>query len=120
MSGSETFLGLTKQKFAGLVCLLVCISIGALGAAIVLSTRSTSDSVTRNRRTLDYLCLTTKVLDQLTVAAANQITQNFVNGTYYKLERQGILTVANVKAARVALTKYEDAHLTLKANGACR
>lgn len=59
---------------------------------------------------LRYLCETTLVLDDLVVAARDQIQLNFDNGTYARLVKTGVLTQENVDAARDTLAQYKASH----------
>jgi len=76
--------------------------------------------VRNNQKSITYICSTTSVLDNLVVAAAGQIEQNFKNGTYGKLERAGVLSDKNVAAAETTLEQYRAAHQKLQHTAACR
>lgn len=100
----------------------VIVSIALLPTCAYLIGNRTADNtraIDRNHGALAYICATTSVLDDLVKAARDQINANFENGTYRKLKQRGILTKANVRAARETLVQYRAAHWQLQANGAC-
>lgn len=77
-------------------------------------------NIKQQQNAINYICSTTTVLDELVVSGANSIQENFDNGTYQKLERQGIISQANIEAAHALLNKYREADFKLKHNGVCR
>ena len=73
-----------------------------------------------NHRSIQYICSSNSVLNQLVVAAHDQIDKNFEDGTYDRLVKQGLLTRANVEAAVKTREKYQEAHIKLTNNGPCK
>lgn len=65
------------------------------------------------RAQVKFICSTTGVLDVIVVSAADQIAENFKNGTYDNLVKRGIANAANVRAAQTTLVAYRKAHTRL-------
>lgn len=79
----------------------------------------TKKALGRAQRALRYECSTNRVLDGLVVAGAAQIEQSFANGTYQHLLERGIISEANVQAARDTLAQYKASHKKLTDRSAC-
>lgn len=116
----DTFLGLTKFQFVSVCALIALVMIALFGAIALIRINNNQNEIDRSKKALTYICKTTNVLDDVVVAAANQSEENFKNGTYTNLRKRGVITDANIKAARQALMNYRKAHLLLQQNKDCR
>jgi hypothetical protein len=67
-----------------------------------------------------YLCSVVRALDPLIVAQIQQISLNFKNGTYARLQRIGVLTAENVQASKDLLMQDRAAHLILSQTKPCQ
>jgi hypothetical protein len=68
---------------------------------------------------LAYICSTTLILDKIVVNQAQQIQENFTNGTYQRLLDKGIITQKNINDAATTLKSFTDAHNVLRNSSAC-
>lgn len=93
---------------------------GVLIFLVITRVTNNGDQINRNQQALAYICSTTSILDALVVQVRDQIDGNFENGTYEKLLRQGIYTSAAIEEAHTTRHRYQQAHLKLEANGACK
>lgn len=75
--------------------------------------------VAANHRAIGYICSTTSVLDDLVAQQAEQIKENFDNGTYEHLLALGVIKQSNIDQARRTLVQFNRSHKKLTKKSAC-
>lgn len=108
---------ITKGALRGLIAAYLLVVVGFVG--IWHLQHKQAGVAAANRRAIIYICSTTDVLDHLVVSASGEIDASFKDGTYKRLERNGILSTERIQAARHSLRQYRKAHVKLTKTSAC-
>lgn len=92
-----------KWRYVQLV-VLVLLAIQSLLS--VNTVRKSNNAINANRKTLAFLCETSGGLSTVLSDAADQIQENFDNGTYARLLAKGISTKESVEKAAATRNSY--------------